>query len=233
MANDIVKPGKITIGGGLHGRIKAAEVLKEITKTDPLTMPNRLAVICDFSGSMDGRSSDGNMKTKLQLLTDAVQDFSLRSNTQDTAIAVESFPSGFRIDLTNDSQQIYMRMIGVRTLGSTPMGEGIENSLKLHSPTRCMLISDGEQTDGDAPFHAAREAKKKEIIIDTVHIGSSAGGEETLKTIAEITGGMYMKFTNVESFSQNFHFLLPEARAQLAGMLPYERANLLGADESR
>jgi hypothetical protein len=94
-----------------------------------------------------------------------------------------------------------------------------------------MLISDGEQTDGDACFSQANEYKRREIVVDTVHIGDSARGEETLKKIAQITGGMYLKFKDVASFSQNFHWLLPESRVQLAGMLPYEVERLLGANE--
>ena len=234
--SNLTKPNKITVGGGLHSRIKAAEVLKEIAPVaDVRNFPNRLAIICDFSGSMSdcasGSWKDNNLKTKLQLLQEAVQDFALRSNPNDTAIAVESFPRGFRIELTNDPQEVYMRMCGISTLGDTPMGDGIYAALENHSPTRCMLISDGEQTDGDRCFEAARKAKSKEILIDTVHIGHSSRGEETLKQIAEITGGMYMKFKDVQSFSANFHYLLPESRAQIAGMLPSEVGRLLGADE--
>src|SRR5438046_2215614 len=105
MANELSKPNKITVGGGLHGRLKAAEIMKEIAPSiDPRSLPNRLAIICDFSGSMgdrgSGRWDDDTRKSKLDLLKEAVQDFALRSNPQDTAIAVESFPRGFRIDLT-------------------------------------------------------------------------------------------------------------------------------------
>lgn len=238
MANELSKPNKITVGGGLHSRLKAAEVMKELVpQTDPLTLPNRLAIVADFSGSMNEYASGSwkadNGVSKFQLLKDAIQDFALRSNPQDTAIAVESFPSGFRIALTNNTQEVYMRMLGAGVLGDTPMGAGLHNALEHHSPTRCMLISDGEATDGDSSFEAARRLKNKEIICDCVHIGNSSSGEERLKQIAEITGGMYMKFKDVASFSQNFHYLLPESRAAIAGMLPYERANLLGAAETK
>jgi Mg-chelatase subunit ChlD len=234
--NELTKANKITVGGGLHGRIKAAEVLKEIApQVDVRTFPNRLSIICDLSGSMEegvsGRWSDDSRKSKLDLLKEAVQDFSLRSNPADTAIAVESFPRGFRIDLTNDNQQIYMRMMGAGSLGSTPMSEGMYGALDNHSPTRAMLISDGDHNAGDDPYRAAEKYKAREIIIDTVHIGDSSRGEEALKRIASITGGMYLKFKDVSSFSQNFHYLLPESRAQLAGMLPYEVERLLGANE--
>jgi hypothetical protein len=178
-----------------------------------------------------GSWRDDNRKTKLDLLKEAVQDFALRSNSNDTALAVESFPSGFRIDLTSDTQQVYMRMMGAGSLGSTPMSQGMYASLDNHSPTRAMLISDGDHDSGDDPFRAAEKYKSKEIIIDTVHIGDSSRGEEALKRIAKITGGIYLKFKDVSSFSQNFHWLLPESRAQLAGMLPYEAERLLGANE--
>jgi hypothetical protein len=236
--SNLSKPNKITVGGGLHSRLKQAELMNEVAaQIDPLLLPNRLSIICDFSGSMDERATgdwrDDTMKTKFSLLKEAVQDFALRSNPMDTAIAVESFPSGFRINLTNDPQQVYLRMIGSNTLGYTPMSEGMYNALKHHSPTRAMLISDGDHDSGDNPFKAALQYKEKHIIIDTVHIGNSSRGEEALKRIAEITEGMYLKFKDVLTFSSNFHMLLPEGRAQLAGMLPYERANLLGADESK
>jgi hypothetical protein len=236
VANELSKPNKITIGGGLHGRLKAAEVMKELLpQADVRSFPNRLSIICDFSGSMDegvsGSWRDDTRKTKLDLLKEAVQDFSLRSNPNDTAIAVESFPRGFRIDLTNDNQQIYMRMLGANSLGSTPMSEGMYGALDNHAPTRAMLISDGDHDSYDDPFTAAQKYKSKEIIIDTVHIGNSTNGEKALKRIAEITGGMYLKFKDVSSFSANFHYLLPESRAQLAGMLPYEVERLLGANE--
>ncbi len=236
MANELTKPNKITVGGGLHNRLRQAEVLKEAVPTlDPRNLPNRLAIIADFSGSMGDRASGrwdtDNLKTKLQLLQEAIQDFALRSNPADTAIAVESFPRGFRIDLTNDTQSVYMRMIGISTLGDTPMGEGMSYALEYHSPSRCMLISDGEATDGEASLRQAERFKSKEILCDCVHIGTSSSGEERLKRIAEITGGMYMKFRDVQSFSANFHYLLPTERATIAGMLPSEVSNLLGADE--
>ena len=240
MANELSKPNKITVGGGLHSRLKAAEVLKEIApRVDPRSMPNRLAIIADFSGSMGELSSgpkyetfkDDNRKSKLDLLKEAVQDFAIRSNPADTAIAVESFPHGFRINLTTDNNEVYLKMMNIQTLGDTPMGEGLQNALEHHTPTRALLISDGEQTDGERCFNIAETYKRSSIVVDTVHIGDSTRGEETLRRIAEITGGMFLKFKDVTSFASNFHWLLPEARAQLAGMLPYEVSKLLGADE--
>jgi Mg-chelatase subunit ChlD len=235
MAN-IIKGNKVSVGGGLHARLAAKEMLKEqVPKSDPRSMPNRLAIAADFSGSMGspvrGSYYEENSRTKLELLKDAIQDFALRSDEANTAIAVESFPSGFRIELTNDKQEVWLRIMDIRTLGDTPMGQGLRNALEYHSPTRIMLISDGEATDGDESYKAAENCKQREIIIDTVHIGDSKSGEDRLKRIAEMTGGIYLKFTDVASFSKSFHYLLPESRDAIAGMLPEARARLLGADE--
>jgi|SRR5215469_4387606 len=231
---DLVKGRKIGITGGLHSRLSAKQMLDKDTPARPVTeMPHRIVVIADFSGSMDSSSGTGTQKTKMECLKDGIQDFALRSDPTTTAIAVESFPSGFRIDLTTDNQQVMLRMYGASTLGDTPMGTGLSVGLQMHSPTRGLLISDGEATDGDASYDQARIYREREIPIDCVHIGTSSGGEERLKKIAEITGGMYLKFRDSVSFSESFHFLLPESREQIAGMLPYERAKLLGADESR
>lgn len=239
MADDkLAVKNKISIGGSLHGRIAAAEKMKELQpQIDPRNMPNRLAIVADFSGSMgdrgSGRWDNDTRKSKLDLLKEAVQDFAFRSNPNDTAIAVESFPRGFRIELTTNQSEVYLRMMSASTLGDTPMGEGLRNALEYHNPTRAMLISDGDQTDAEAPFRAAEDYKRREIIVDCVHIGESKGGEETLRRIAEITGGLYIKFKDVASFAANFHWLLPESRAQIAGMLPEQVQALLGSDEVR
>jgi len=229
--NKITKGNKISIGGGnsLHSRIRSQEILEQsLPKQDPKEMEHRIAIICDFSGSM--LSPDGTTKPKLELLKEGVQHFSMLSDSNSTAIAVESFPQGFRIELTNDNTEVYMRMLSARTLGDTPMASGMSNTLEYHSPTRCMLISDGEQTDGDAPFQVAQQFRDKSVVVDTFHIGSSKSGEETLKKIAEITGGMYFKFTDVTAFSENLHHLLPGSRETLAQLPESTRANLLGAD---
>lgn len=236
MDNRIIKGNKITVGGGLHARIAAKQMLSEIAPIDFSTFPNRLAILADFSGSMQdpifGYSSKETFKSKLDCLKEAIQDFALRSDSTTTAIAVISFPKGFRIELTNDKTQIHLRMFAASTLGDTPMGQGLEDGLSI-SPTRCMLISDGEATDGDSSYRQADRYRERSIQCDCVHVGFSTSGEERLKKIAEVTGGLYLKFKDLPSFASSFHYLLPESREAIAGMLPFERQKLLGADESK
>jgi Mg-chelatase subunit ChlD len=228
LTDKLAKSGiKVGIQGGLHSRIAAAKMLNDqVEKPLAEACPNRLAIIADFSGSMGGGSG-----SKLALLGEAVQDFAMRSDESTTAIAVESFPQGFRIELTNDKTSVWMRMFNLNIIGDTPMGQGMSTALEMVKPTRAMLISDGEATDGELSYEMASRYKEKEVICDTVHIGESTSGETRLKRIAEITGGIYMKFKDVATFSTSFHYLLPESRDAIAGMLPEQRSALLGNDE--
>src|SRR5258707_7309969 len=143
--NKLTTKIKIGVGSGLHARIKEQQLLKEIQKENIVSMPNRLAIIADCSGSMGSPSVENysrgigrhlDSKSNLELMKEGLQDFALRSDTSSTAFAVESFPAGFRIELTNDNQEVWLRLQGIKTLGDTPMGSGLRNALQYHSPTR-------------------------------------------------------------------------------------------------
>lgn len=94
--------------------------------------------------------------------------------------------------------------------------------------TRGIIISDGEADVPNAALDYARKYAASETVVDTVHIGNSTGGEKLLQEIASITGGIYIKFSDVAAFSKAFEYLTPERRATL--MLPGAAA-LLGAKE--
>src|SRR5215469_3878370 len=158
----IIKTGNKIGVGGLHGRLAAKQMLDASREAIPVDqMPHRLVIVADLSGSMNepaDRSArwDSGAKSKLEYLKDGIQDFALRSDNTTTALAVESFPEGFRVNLTTNSNEVMLRMFGAGTLGDTPMGIGLSNGLSVHSPTRAMLISDGDATDGDESYTAAR-----------------------------------------------------------------------------
>ena len=113
------------------------------------------------------------------------------------------------------------------TMGGTPMCEAMRDMLHNESLTRGVIVSDGEATDGD-PTRMAYEYKEAGIPIDCVHIGGDVRGEQTMKDIASITGGYFIKFTDVNNFSQNFKYLTPRYRGLLAEP---GAARLLGASE--
>lgn len=211
---DLVKKNKIGIpGGGLHSRIAQAELQVQAgipqaqSEADVTKFPNRIYLMIDQSGSMAGEP--------IKLLENAVQDFVQKSNPSDTAIAVKSFPQGTDIELTNDKMKLWMLCMGLTAGGGSPMATCMSDCLGHHNTmTRAIIISDGEPDS--SPLEDAKLYAKREIKIDTVHIGDSISGETTLREIARITGGLFVKFKDIKSFSTAFAFLLPETRAQAA-----------------
>lgn len=236
--SDLTKKEKINLRpqGGLASRLRAAELAKEIPGIgiaaelgDPIKKENRIAMLLDCSGSMSGEP--------IKLLQAAAQDFVSKANFTTTSIALESFPAGTRTNLTSDKAQLWMLCIGLDSGGDTPMCSAMSYVLESVPATRAILISDGQPTDdrsyyndepasGSLAFQRAFEYKAKGIIVDTVHVGTSEQGEDVLQRIAEITGGIYVKFRDIQKFAEAFRFLLPETRANAFGLL-----KAAGADE--
>jgi len=219
--SNITTKNKIGIKpGGLHSRIAEKQLYDEVVppelKEDNVNnLPNRIAIMIDLSGSMGGEP--------VKLLEQAIQDFIQKANMADTAIAVESFPEQIRIELTNDKMKLWMLCMGLKADGGTPMYETMHYCLSHYKMTRAILISDGQPNE--SPRAKAEEYKNMEIPIDTVHIGDSTSGEDVLKNISDITGGLFVKFKDVKSFATAFAYLLPETRSQAATLFLTSGAN--------
>jgi hypothetical protein len=215
---------KRTIGlPALHKRMSApsADAVSD-------TKANRIALLLDCSGSMSG-SDDYNatvVKSKIDLLKDAMTGFVNACNFGDTALAIETFPSGdhseseigaksTRVPLTTLHPFLMTSIMMLRAGGGTPMSAAMKYAVGTYSLTRAVIVSDGDADNATAAISEAATYKEAGIPCDTVHIGQSAGGEETLKEIARVTGGMFMKFTDVSSFAKNFRYLTPAFYAQL------------------
>jgi Mg-chelatase subunit ChlD len=204
---------------------------KEVREAQELgLMPNRIGMMLDLSGSMEsyvGREA----KTKLSYLRDAVEGFTNTLNPQDTSLAIETFPMEETLSLapTNDSMTILLHLSKLdHTIGATPLGATMEAVLGNLSITRGIIVSDGQQTDGELCFRVAADFAEAGIPVDCVHIGEATYGEETLQQIAKITGGLFIKFDNVANFGKNFKFLTPGFRGYLTSG---DAAGLLGAKE--
>ena len=116
----------------------------------------------------------------------------------------------------------------LRACGGTPMAGAMDRCITQNSLTRGIIVSDGEADSSESALASAKNYwREAGIPIDTVHIGRSTEGEHLLKQIAELTGGMYIKFDNVANFAKNFKFLSPALRY----MLTSGSANMLGAKE--
>ena len=212
---------------GLHNRVNVAAQAAAQPGVDPTTLPNRIGLMLDCSGSM-GNATDYNHGTpKIELLRSAFDSFVAGCDLSNTAVAVECFPpydeydgdsrKNERCSLALTTKHIYLSTFSLffEPRGCTPMAQAMQRMIERQPITRGILISDGE---ADSP-HGAREQaaiyKEASIPVDCIHIGTDVGGEELLRDIATRTGGIYMKFTDVAAFARSFHFLTPGGRGLL------------------
>lgn len=211
------QPKKFGVSG-LEARLRAAAV--KAAKDVPEIKPNRISLQLDVSGSMAGRSGIAHV-SKLDLMKDAVQGFVQSCSSNDTAVSMTTFPrdTEHEVPLTCQYGGIIIESQQLRTLGNTPMAETMEHVAKTQSITRAIIVSDGQPdrdpTDENYRAAAIQPYLDLQIPIDCVHIGEEDAGEELLERIAKMTGGKYIKFTDVGAFAQNFKFLTPTYRAML------------------
>jgi len=217
------------------------------SQPDAASLPNRLCLMLDRSSSMSSYTgtigSKDASEPKIELLKKAIDNFVSRCDLTNTSIAVETFPASLSLDLTNVSIMITTSVATISASGNTPMRSCVQLCLEKVPMTRGIIVSDGEATD----WHRDEEDyenetmsrsdsvlggyKKAQIPIDCVHIGDSSSGEELLRRIARETGGIYLKFTDVNAFSKGFSYLTPGYRAMLTdGRVS---ASELGATEVR
>ncbi len=209
---------------------------------DPQTMPNRICLMLDCSGSMSTaetvqRVYPGAMlpeegKRRIDLLKDAVQNFVSRCSFRDTAIAINTFPSRSdkALPLTTQSALVIGYAMGLDASGGTPLHGCLTKSIEDVAMTRGVIVSDGGATDWDRYSYRPDEDEKnvedkadailniykeQSIPLDCVHISTSDDGEVLLRRIASVTGGIFMKFTDVNAFSKAFGFLAPSQRMML------------------
>jgi uncharacterized protein YegL len=248
MANDKITPfnsqnGKPTFGGlkkvpgpgnpsrltGLQARLAAAKKASSVEDAcgiGPETRTNRIALMLDCSGSMQGE--------RIKSLKEATEGFlqSLSLGPQgDTSVSCTTFPliGAACYPLVIDYGRSVIACWQLDTLGCTPMHDTLASVIENQSITRGILMSDGRPDSPDAAFQEAQKFQDAEIPIDCVHISESVSGEEFLKQVAELTGGLFIKFTDINSFAKNFKYLSPALRPlMLSGAVG---AQELGASE--
>ena len=235
--------------GSLQERIQKAKELNEFSRCT-------IQLLIDCSGSMGARvivpdSGALTAETRISLLRKAVDSFIDETDLTRYNIGIEPFPptSNGHCKPTNSRALLGVVSAGIEIVyGATPMGKAISRTLCLAPlPERAIIISDGEATDDAlAPFKPPTDfsqtaeyeqdksgtstslQKRMTPVFDCVHIGDSASGEETLKEIAKLTGGIYMKFLDLDAFKKSFKYLSPKYRAMLTSGNAKE---LTGAEE--
>jgi Mg-chelatase subunit ChlD len=203
------------IGGGainpLAARLAKAEEARkareaEAAAFESITKENRLTVMSDSSGSMCGEKMK-NLHVAVVSLVDACDMFT-------TSISIVPFGDDNKgiLGQTSNAQRIKDFGNSLSAHGGTPLHDAMETVLNCQSPTRCIIISDGDADDDRACRMLARSFKAAELKVDCVHIGQSSDGEELLRHIAEVTGGKYMKFNDSATFAKSIMYLSPAMR---------------------
>lgn len=225
--------------GSVRERVAAAKAINGGTDSPVIQL------LLDCSGSMD--NMDNSDQTKIVLLRAAIKSFINEIDLTKYRVGMESFPLGLtHCPPTNSYTVLNMSSDNPRATGETPMGSAIAKVLStLPLPERAIIISDGDATDDafaaltsvkespdpDAQDSATKAVQKRTLpIFDCVHVGSSKSGEATLKEVARLTGGIYIKFTDLKAFEKNFKYLAPQYRALL---MSEDAAKLTGAKEVR
>ncbi len=217
--------GKIRFGQGsaLHQRVVSSANKAQAEETASATMPNRISLMADDSGSMAG--------PKVELARIALTSFLEACDPSNTSASVHTLNGTVNVPQTRMFPIAAVECATLRATGGTPLAQLMERVLTNESLTRGVIVSDGEPDSAIACFDQAQAYKESGTPIDCVHIGESASGEETLAKIASVTGGLYIKFDKVENFAENFKFLTPRYRALLGDAK--SAAKLLGAKEVR
>lgn len=219
--------------GSFKDRAAAAKAKGPVVPGNPddpraSMLPNRIAFLLDHSGSMDGQNMD--------LLKQACEAFMNRCNARDTAIAIETFPSPDELGyirhgaarlLTSVYHVLRTDITALDAEGGTPMDDAMRAAITKNSLTRAVMVSDGQPDDPAKVYTQARDYKERNVPIDCIHIGSGYG-EEVMQKVAEITGGIYMKFSDVSKLVGAFKYLTPAMRGLLVSG---DIKALTGADE--
>jgi len=171
-----------------------------------------IVLVLDVSGSM---AAADLQPTRLGAATSAAR--ALIEGLPDGAnVGVVSFSQGASVvaPLSPDKTQAERALQGLQASGGTAIGDGLNAALNQLSqrssagtgdrtPGKVILLSDGENTFGQAPSQVAARAKQLGVEVDTIGIGErgvstylnqqTAVGldETTLKSIADTTGGKY------------------------------------------
>lgn len=213
----------------IANNIRANEA--KLKETDPLSVPNRLGMIFDDSGSM-GNGPD----SKLEHAKTAVKNFTASCNMFDTSIAI--YP--LNLDgkpLTIDYDLLNLYVNGIACTGYTPLYSKLDELISRENITRAVVFSDGGPTDGrlvvvedgentqqnsktKRALEVITKYTTKEISIDTIYIGMEYGDSKSdgyleMEEIAKVTKGIFIHFKDATSLSKNLKYLAPKYRTLL------------------
>lgn len=203
---------------GLAAQREAAGLDKTDVIADYTKYTNRIGIVFDDSGSMQGQPiSDAKV---------GVDEFVRVCNPRDTAVALYHFGKE-QYPLTHDMALVSITAQGFDSDFSTPLFTKLGEMIDKENLSRAIVFSDGapdnheKQSQRDNPSIMEQTIQKfveKKVPCDTVYIGSSEHdeGAKTLKQVAERTGGIFLHFKKgSNTFKTAFKYLAPAYRAML------------------
>jgi Mg-chelatase subunit ChlD len=215
---------------GLKRGIGAARATFENTmkNIDPKTVPNRIGIVLDDSGSMGHDGMENAHK--------AVKGFTNSCNMTDTSIAIYPLNKEAK-PLISDYDILNAYVSGIGATGGTPLYTKLDQMIKEEEITRAVVFSDGVPTDStclveeketnDDFYYGRKDSKmalevimtyNNEVVpIDTIFIGEAeTAGYRELKKLAEMAKGTFIHFKDSNSLSTGLKYLAPKYRALLA-----------------
>jgi Ca-activated chloride channel family protein len=204
---------KITVAiiwGLLTISLMRPELINDIAYNNNVGYDLMLAV--DLSRSMDivDFSDHGQAVSRIAATKKVVANF-VRNRVGDrVGLIVFAEQAFLTIPLTFDTaavskllNNLVVGMAGERTSIGDAIGIGVQNLIKRPEASRILiLLTDGEDTASHIPpIEAAQIAKNAYIKIYTVGVGNKLD-EKLLKNIADMTGGIYYKVTDVNSLEK-------------------------------
>lgn len=202
---------------------------------DSVALPEtgrNLLLAVDVSGSMEIADLDENNSTRLDVVKQVAGEFIQRREGDRIGLILFGSQAYLQAPITFDrttiSTLLKETVIGIAGR-ETAIGDAIGLALKRlrgsEGDTVMILLTDGANTAGNVdPGKAAELAAQQGLRIHTIGVGrepESARGafgmqiynpaadldEETLRTIAEVTGGHYFRATDRDSLERIYHQL--------------------------
>ncbi len=181
------------------------------------------ALAIDASASMLAQDYEGN---RLEAAKDAAGLF-VETVTEGTKIGVLSFAgTGFvEKELTDDKESVKeaIKNVDILIAGGTAMGEAIVSSTDIllagEKRKSIILITDGESNIGVPVDDALEYAKRFDVTINTIAIGTEEGAVlanttfyvgvdvETLEMLANETGGSFYRTKTGQELRETFELI--------------------------